>query len=320
MALPCLRRPPWRRPWCRPATALATAALLLAAGAAQAGSPVFCGQGPELTARQQDRLLQFAARIKQQLDASGSRVALVSRSGLDLDRFQLRYSHAGISLKASANGAWSVRQLYYACDESRPRLYDQGMAGFVMGNDRPDSGFVSLVLLPDDAGAALQAAALDNPRALSLLAARYSANAYPFSQRYQNCNQWVAELMALAWAPLPAAPSPDGGRPPRAAAQQWLRDAGYAPVPVAVNSHALMFAGPFVPWIHLDDHPQDDLYALKLQVSLPTALEAFVQRQVPGARRLELCHDGQQVVLRRGWQPMGPGCRAEAGDEVFELN
>ncbi|MBQ1762127.1 MAG: DUF2145 domain-containing protein [Aquincola sp.] len=300
------------------AAALAAAGWLLAAGAAHAGSPVFCGRGPELTARQQDRLLQFAARIKQQLDASGSQVALVSRSGLDLDRFNLRYSHAGISLKASANGAWSVRQLYYACDESRPRLYDQGMAGFVLGNDRPDSGFVSLVLLPAEAGAALQAAAQDNPRALSLLAARYSANAYPFSQRYQNCNQWVAELMALAWGP--PQPAPPTAENPRATAQQWLRQAGYAPVPVDVGSHALMFAGPFVPWIHLDDHPQEDLYALKLQVSLPTTLEDFVRRQVPGAQRLELCHDGRQVVLRRGWQPLGPGCRAEAGDEVFALD
>ena len=91
-------------------------------------------------------------------------------------------------------------------------------------------------------------------------------------------------------------------------------------MPVDVGSHALMFAGPFVPWIHLDDHPQEDLYALKLQVSLPTTLEDFVRRQVPGAQRLELCHDGRQVVLRRGWQPLGPGCRAEAGDEVFALD
>lgn len=307
----------------RLAALLAAAALLLAAGAARAGafeSPVFCGRGPELSARQQDRLLQFAARIKQQLDASGASVALISRSGLDLDRFQLRYSHAGISLKASGNGAWSVRQLYYACDESRPRLFDQGMAGFVMGSDRPETGFVSVVLLPAEAGQALQAAALDNPRALALLAARYSANAHPFSQRYQNCNQWVAELMAMAWAPLASPQDSAGDRPLRAAAQQWLQAAGYQPERVNVGSHALMFAAPFVPWIHLDDHPQDDLYALQLQVSLPTALEAFVHRRLPQAQRLELCHDGQQVVLRRGWQPLGPGCRAEAGDETFSFD
>lgn len=294
----------------------AAALLLAAAGSAHAGSPAFCGRGPQLTATQQDTLLQFAALIRQQLDASGHEVALIARSGLDLDRFGLRYSHAGISLKASANGPWSVRQLYYACDESRPRLYDQGIAGFVLGNDRPDTGHVSMVLLPAAEGAQLQAAALDNPRALSLLAATYSANAYPFSQRYQNCNQWVAELMALAWAPLSGGPAV----PLRAQAQQWLQRSGYAPVPVDVGSHALMFAGPFIPWVHFDDHPQDDVLSLQLKVSLPTTLEAFVQQRVPGARRLELCHDGTQAVLRHGWQPMGPGCRAGPGDTVFRLD
>lgn len=304
----------------RRAARLAAALLLAATAGAHAGSPAFCGRGPQLSATQQDKLLQFAALIKHQLDASGDAVALIARSGLDLDRFGLRYSHAGISLKASANGPWSVRQLYYACDESRPRLYDQGIAGFVLGNDRPDTGHVSIVLLPAAEGAQLQAAALDNPRALSLLAATYSANAYPFSQRYQNCNQWVAELMALAWAPPGGVDDAAAGPPLRARAQHWLQAQGYAPQPVDVGSHALMFAGPFIPWVHFDDHPQDDVLALQLKVSLPTTLEAFVQQRVPGARRIELCHDGEQAVLRHGWQPMGPGCRAAVGDAVFRLD
>ena len=46
--------------------------------------------------------------------------------------------------------------------------------------------------------------------ALALLGREYSANAYPFSPRYQNCNQWVAELLATAWRPAGAA----GWRPP----------------------------------------------------------------------------------------------------------
>src|SRR5689334_14990247 len=90
-------------------------------------------------------------------------------------------------------GPWSVRQLYYACDESRPRIFDQGMSGFALGAEAPVSGHVSLVLLPEAESATLAAAALDNRLALSLLAGRYSANAYAYSTRYQNCNQWVAE-------------------------------------------------------------------------------------------------------------------------------
>jgi len=129
-------------------------------------------------------------------------VALIARSGLDLSRFGVRYSHAGFSLRASENTPWSVRQLYYACDEQKPRIFDQGMSGFLLGTDNPAVGYVSIVFLPTDEAAELEHAALDNRQALRLLSPTYSANAYPFSVRYQNCNQWVMELIASAWGQL----------------------------------------------------------------------------------------------------------------------
>lgn len=266
-----------------------------------------------MSAQQQDRLLRFAALIKKELDASGESVALVARSGLDLGRFGLRYSHAGVSLKASANAPWSVRQLYYACDEQRPRLYDQGLSGFLFGTDDPTIGYVSIVLLHGADAAALEGAALDNPRALRLLAATYSANAYPFSVRYQNCNQWVAELLATAWGSLEEAPDL------RAHAQRWLARHGYEPRPIEVG-HGAMIAAPFVPLIHLDDHPQEDLDALRVRTSVPAAIEAFVRERLPGARRIEMCHDAGKAVIRKGWEPLAQGCRAQAGDRVVDLD
>jgi len=171
---------------------LLAACLCGGAAAARAGpaSLQLCERSAPKTAQQQDRVLRFAALVKRELDESGQAVALISRSGVDLHRFGVRYSHAGVSLKTNGNAAWSVRQLYYACDEGRPRLYDQGLAGFALGDDDATLGYVSIVLLPDAQARELQAAALDNARALRLLAATYSANAYPFSLRYQNCNQW----------------------------------------------------------------------------------------------------------------------------------
>jgi hypothetical protein len=173
---------------------------------------------------------------------------------------------------------------------------------------------VSLVLLPRAEGAALAAAALDNPRALQLLGATYSANAYPYSLRYQNCNQWVMELLATAWGGL------DGAPDLRARAQRWLLEHDYAATPVEVNSHLLMFAANFVPWVHIDDHPPDDRYALRFRISMPASIETFVHERVPGAERIEMCHDEQKVVIRRGWQPIGEGCRPEAGDRVIALD
>jgi len=267
-----------------------------------------------LSARQQDRLLQFAALARRELEASGHDVALIARSGIDLSRFRVRYSHAGVTLRASANAPWSVRQLYFACDEQRPRLFDEGLAGFVFGSDEPALCYVSIVTLPRAQAAALERAALDNARALRLLAADYSANAYPFSTRYQNCNQWVAELLAAAWGDL----ADDAAL--RERAQAWLVAQGYDPATVEVGSHALMFAGQFVPWLHYDDHPETDRYALRFRISLPLSIEAFVRAQAPDAQRVELCHDERRAVIHRGWQPIADGCVPAAGDRVVTLD
>ncbi|CAN5199948.1 hypothetical protein BH11PSE10_BH11PSE10_21190 [soil metagenome] len=289
---------------------LALAALWLGAGSAQAGALDFCDRPSTLTAPQQDRLLQFTAVVRHELEASGQTVALISRSGLDLHRFAIRYSHAGLSLKSSDNTPWSVRQLYYACEERRPRLFDQGLAGFLFGTDDPAVGYVSLLLMPSDAAAPVEQTALDKPRALRLLAATYSANAYPQSLRYQNCNQWVAELLATAWGDLA------DGADLRARAQAWLAAQAYAPPAVEVGSHWVMLAGGFIPWIHFDDHPQADVFALRMHISLPTAIEAFVSARLPAARHIELCHNERQMLIRRDGPPLAEGCNPEPGDEI----
>lgn len=294
---------------------MSAGALLLCAGsAAWAGLPTFCDRPRDITAREQDRVLRFAGAVKDELERSGQRVALVARAGVDLSRFGLLYSHAGVALMDNPGSRWGVRQLYYACDEARPRLFDQGMSGFALGADAPSHGHVTLLFLPDEPSALLEKAALDKPLALSLLAGQYSANAYAFSTRYQNCNQWVIELLAGAWGALPR------GEHVREGAQDWLRARGYAAGPVRIPSHLLMFAGQFVPLVHMDDHPVEDIHALALQVSVPDAIEEFVRRQVPQVRRVELCHDTRQIVVRRDGPPLGAECRALAGDDVISLD
>jgi hypothetical protein len=273
----------------------------------------FCDHPDTLSAEQKDRLLRFGAIIKTELENSGEPLALIARSGLDLSRFGLRYSHAGFSLKASQNTPWSVRQLYYACDERRPRLFDQGLSGFLLGTDDPGIGYVSIVFLPAAEAAELERAALDNGRALQLLNATYSANAYAWGLRYQNCNQWVMELLATAWGRL------DDTGQPRAQAQRWLVDQGYTPSRIEVGNRALMWAGAFVPWLHSDDHPGDDIAQRVYRVSMPASIEGFVRATVPGASRMEFCHTGHQVVIHRGWEPIAEGCTPGAQDTVITL-
>lgn len=290
-------------------------ALLLAVPwlACRAGALRYCDDPPPLSAAQKDRLFRFGAVIKAELEASGRPLALIARSGLDLARFGVRYSHAGLSLQGSTNTPWSVRQLYYACDEKLPRIYDQGLAGFLLGLSDPGSGYVSVVLLPEPEASALARVALDDRRALQALAPRYSANAYAFGLRYQNCNQWVAELLAAAWGRL------DAGADLRAAAQAWLKQRGYVPTSFEA-APPLLLAGLLVPWLHRDDHPAEDLERGAFRVSTPASIEAFVRATVPGATRIEFCHAPGRVVIRRGWEPLAEGCVAQGEDRVVVLD
>ena len=284
-----------------------------------------CAAPPPLDATQQDRLFRFGALVRSELEHSGQRVAVIARAGLDLRRFGQRYSHAGISLQASPNTPWSVRQLYYDCDLGQPRLFDQGLPGFLLGGADPNQGHIVLLLLPEAAAAPLEAAALDRRQALRLLGGSYSANAHAFNTLYQNCNQWVAELLAQAWGALPD-PDTDSraqaGSAQRAAAQAWLQQQGYAPTRITVHNPLVTLAAAVVPWLHTDDHPAEALRNQQFDISMPAAIEAFVHRQVPGARRVEFCHDQQRMVVREGWVPIAvgaEGCQPAAGDRVIPL-
>jgi hypothetical protein len=297
----------------------ALAPLLLAcvvSGAAHAGASTssrFCDRAQPLTAAEQDRLLRFAGVLREELAGAGDGVVLVSRSGLDLSRFGIRYSHAALAWR-SEEGVWSARQLYYACDESRPRIFDQGLAGFAMGTDDPKVGYLSIVRLPPESVLALRPALLDRPRVQHMLAARYSANAYAYGTRYQNCNQWVMEMLAAGWGDLA------DGDDLRERAQDWLRGQRYAPQPVDVDSRLLMLASYFVPLVHLNDHPEQDVAEMKLRVSLPSTIEAFVRERFPASERVELCHDERRVVVHRGWTPVAAGCVPGEGDRVVPLD
>jgi hypothetical protein len=293
------------------------AALLLATLAAhcQAGNLGVCEPPKELSPGQKDRLFRFGNVVKAELEKSGQRVALIARSGLDLARFGVRYSHAGFTLKGSAETPWAVRQLYYACEERLPRLFDQGMLAFVLGMNEASVGYVSVVLLPAAEAAQVERRALDNRHALQLLGGRYSANAYPFSTQYQNCNQWTLELLATARGDIDDSPDL------RERAQAWLKEQGFRPSVFDGGWRPLMWAAnQLVPWLHEDDHPAEDLHRKLYRVSMPSSIEGFVQETLPGAERLEFCHNERQVVVRRGWNPIAEGCVAGERDTVIPFD
>lgn len=300
------------------AAALRRAALLgcLALASATTGASTslrFCAGETERDATQQDRVLQVAAKLREQLAAHGQPAALLARAGTQLGRFGLRYTHAALVLEDHPLTPWGVRQLYFACDERRSRLFDQGLAGFLLGADDPDRGFASLLLLPAQAAESLAAAGADREQALALLDGEYMANAHPQDLLRQNCNQWLAELLALGWGQAAAGTvMPNSAR---AQAQAQLQRWGYAPEPVHYGSPIWRWLAAFVPWVSMQGHPPEDLAANRLVTSLPPDLEGLTQRLWPAALRVELCYTPSHWVLRRSGAPLSADCRAEAGDE-----
>lgn len=276
-----------------------------------------CGDTPPLDAATQDRALRLAARVRAELEARAAPVALVARAGLDLQRFGQRYSHAGFALRLEAGSPWVVRQLYLDCAARRPALFDQGLAAFVLGADGPRVGWLSVTVPAAGDAAALAGAVRDSELATRLLGSRYSANAYAFSVRHQNCNQWAAELMAVAWGARAA--EAESVAAWRRAAQRWLEQANYAPVAVDVGWPPLRVLSVFMPWVREDDHPPQDLEAGRYRVSLPASLEALL-RQRGVAWRLEVCHTARHAVLRHDGPALDGACTPAAGDTVVRFD
>ena len=307
----------------RRACGLALAAgLLTVSMAAQAFSFEVCDRPKDPGADQRDVMLRFGALMRDELAVSAQDVVLIARSGLDLHKLDVRYSHEGVALRDNDGKPWSVRELYYACEDHRPRVFDEGLSGFLMGTDDPETSYISLVFLPPDHAQPLRRTAVDKHHALGVLGASYSANAYPFSTRHQNCNQWVVELLADAWG------APDAGAVTRDAdsdadartrAQRWMRAQGYLPTVFTASAHPMTWLPDLVPWLANDDHPPEEVAHNRYNVSMPASIETFVQARVPGATRIELCHAGRRVVVHRGWDAIADGCVAGPGDRTLEL-
>jgi hypothetical protein len=155
--------------WQRAASA---AALLALAGGAKAGSPAWgCERPLTLSATEQDHLLRFAALVRDTLAASGAAGAGVALRHRPVAP-GLRYSHAGLALArgwSALGGAPALLRL----QRGPAAAVRPGPGRLHRRHRQPRVGFVSLLLLPE--AAPLADAALDRPRALALLAARYSA-------------------------------------------------------------------------------------------------------------------------------------------------
>jgi len=245
------------------------AALLLAAvlGSAQAGRS--CENKPPEAANVQ-RAMELALATARRLDQTGAQVVVLARAGQDLSRYQLQWSHLGLAYRDGKT--WRVVHKLNQCGTAQAAIYRQGLGEFFM-DDLFDykAGFV----VPD---AAVQAHLLpllkDNASVARMNTAAYNMVAYPWSQRYQQSNQWALETLAMAQDPAAQ---------DRPRAQAWLQLQGYQPTVLRVSPLVRLGARMTAANIAFDDHPNEKRFADRIETVTVDSVFDWLQRTGLGA-------------------------------------
>ena len=190
------------------------AVLAAAALGAQAGRPC---ENKTPNAAAIDRAMTLADHTAARLNDSGAQVVVLARAGQNLGEYGLRYSHLGFAYREGE--VWRVVHKLNQCGTARASIYRQGLGEFFL--DDLYEYEAAVVIPAPKVQAALLDALRDNARLATLHTPAYNMVAYPWSQTYQQSNQWALETLAMTQDPIAARS--------REQAQVWLRAKGYAP-------------------------------------------------------------------------------------------
>ncbi|HUD34154.1 MAG TPA: DUF2145 domain-containing protein [Variovorax sp.] len=201
------------------------------------------------------RGMTLAERTSQALDASGARVVVLARSGQDLGRYRLRYSHLGIAYK-SDDGPWRVVHKLNQCGTATGAVYRQGLGEFFLDDLwRYEAAWV----VPTPAVQERLLAALHKPKArlLRFDIAPYSVVSYAWGRKYQQSNQWAIETLAGALEPSIIATRPQ--------AQAWLQYQGYEPTTLRLGPLARLGGRIRAANVAFDDHPGEQRFSDRIE-------------------------------------------------------
>ncbi len=189
---------------------------------------------------------QVAIATYRALDENEAEMAILARVGADISEHGLRYTHGAFVMRDHPKGRWFLRHQLNICATDKSRIFDQGLMNFLL--DDPLVPEI-LVIIPKTEMQRRLVAAVLSKSALALHHDDYSMIANPFSTRYQNSNQWVLEMIAVAQAP-------HGGNGNRRLAQDRLRRADFRPSRICISPFKLLGASLFRANVRFDDHTQ----------------------------------------------------------------
>ena len=248
------------------------AALLIAATL-----PALAGRTCEAkapTAISVQRAMELAERTAQALDASGAEVVVIGRAGQDLSRWQLRWSHLGLAYRDGS--VWRVVHKLNQCGTAQAALYRQGLAEFFL--DDPFEYRAAVAVLAPEVQARLRPLLADNAWIARLHSPAYNMVAYPWSQTYQQSNQWLIETIALAQEPRADT---------RERAQAWLKVQGYEPTTLRIGTMERLGARISAANVSFDDHPNDKRFGGRIETVTADSVFAWLERSRLGARMRE---------------------------------
>lgn len=239
-----------------------TLALTLAAGAAQAGRSCE-NKAPQAINVQ--RAMTLAEHTARALDASGAQVVVLARAGQDLSKYGLGWSHLGLAYRDG--NRWRVVHKLNQCGSAQAAVYRQGLGEFFLDDLHE---YKAGVVIPAPAvQAKLLEALRDNGRVTRLNTPAYSMVAYPWSQRYQQSNQWALETLAMTQDP--AATS-------RERAQAWLKLQGYEPTTLHLNAFTRLGARATAVNVAFDDHPNEKRFTDRIETVTVDSVFAWLNR------------------------------------------
>lgn len=247
---------------------LAAAALVVAAAAAPAHAGRSCEQRPPAVT-QVERSLKLAEATARRLDASGAQVVVLARAGQDLSRYGLSWSHLAWAYRDRAEGrpVWRVVHKLNHCGSASAALYRQGLAEFFL--DDPYRYTAGYAVPAADVQARLLPLLKDNERVPQLHTGAYNMVAYPWSQTYQQSNQWAIETLALA---------EDANAATRERAQAWLRLKGYQPTVLQIGALTRLGARMTAANVAFDDHPNEKRFADRIETVTADSVFRWLER------------------------------------------
>jgi hypothetical protein len=228
-----------------------------------------CDNNKVVTPQMVQRSINLAERTMNSLNAefqsNGTQLVILARAGQDLSRYGLQYSHLGFAHR-NAEGQWLVTHKLNACGTANAHLYRQGLGEFFLDDlYRYEAAWV---VPTREIQVKVKTALEDKNRVAAFNHRPYSMVSYPWSQRYQQSNQWAIETLAGAMEP---------GIQSRQQAQAWLQYKGYQPSTLNIGALTRLGGRITSANVAFDDHPSEKRSSDRIETVTVNSVFSWLQ-------------------------------------------